>query len=84
MNIDNKVWGIRVLEPFKGTTPRNIGIGSTEEDVKKAYPEVKQVKSNGDNKLLEQKSVNKKYAIVFSIEKDKVIAISLTMDLVIQ
>ena len=84
LNLGGFVWGIRVKSPFLGKTPRDIGIGSTEQDVVKAYPEAKLIKGNGDSQGLEQKSANNKYAIMFTVEKNKVTQIALTMDLVIK
>lgn len=84
LNLGEEVWAIRVKSPFPGITPREIGVGSTEQDVVKAYPEAKQVKGNGDSQRLEQKSANNKYSIIFTIEKSKVTQIALTMDLVIK
>ncbi|MFM9329881.1 hypothetical protein [Paenibacillus mesotrionivorans] len=84
LNLGEAVWAIRVNSPFLGKTPRDIGIGSTKIDVATAYPEAKEVKGNGDSQRLEQKSANNKYSIIFTLEKDKVTHIALTMDLVIK
>jgi hypothetical protein len=84
LNLGEAVWAIRVKSPFLGKTPRDIGIDSSVQDVVKAYPEAKQVKGSGDSQRLEQKSANNKYAIMFTIEKNKVTQIALTMDLVIK
>lgn len=59
------VWQIRVTHPFKGITPRGIHIGSTEEEVKKAYPD-----SGSDPSLsrLFQNSSDGNYQIVFDLK----------------
>jgi hypothetical protein len=84
LNLGEAVCAIRVKSPYLEKTPRDIGIGSTKQDVATAYPEAKEVKGSGDSQRLEQKSANNKYSIIFTLEKNKVTHIALTMDLVIK
>lgn len=76
------VWGIHATSPFSGVTPRNIGIGSTVDEVKKAYPAIET--SALDEGILIQKSTDNKYMLQFSIKDDKVAFIVLVQDLVIK
>jgi hypothetical protein len=74
------VWSIRVTSPFKGSTPRGIHIGSTEEEVRVAYPDSELV-SGAFNGLV-QNSTDHVYQLSFTIVDGKVNAISLNKDLV--
>lgn len=73
------VWGIRMTSPFKGSTPRGIHIGSTEEEVESAYPDSERV-SDGFNGLV-QYSTDHVYQLSFVIKDGKVSVISLIKDL---
>lgn len=87
LSLGGEVWAIRVKSPFSATTPRGIGVGSTEEEVKSAYPEAKQLlntANNGANHALEQKSPDNKYTLQFTIEDSRVTGIAFIKDLVIQ
>lgn len=75
------VWAIRVTSPFKGSTPRGIHIGSTEEEVKKAYPD-SYFNANGLTGLV-QNSTDGAYQVVFELEKGVVKAIVMHKDLVL-
>lgn len=73
------VWAIRATSPFSGSTPRGIKIGSTEEEVKTAYPDV----FVSDN-LLVQNSTDRVYQLVFDMENGVVTAIAMHEDLVLR
>ncbi|WP_213621455.1 hypothetical protein [Paenibacillus sp. J22TS3] len=70
------VYAIQATSPFSGSTPRGIKIGSTEEEVKKAYPDV----IVSDNNLA-QKSTNDVYYLNFGMENGVVKSIFMTEDI---
>lgn len=68
----NKIWGITVFEPFRGNTSRGIKIGSSLEELKKAYPDIRET-----HNVLSQNSNDMKYQINFEVKNNKVNNISL-------
>ncbi|MBU5445583.1 M56 family metallopeptidase [Paenibacillus sp. MSJ-34] len=72
------VWAIRVTNPFSGSTPRGIRIGSTEDEVKKAYPDSF---PDSDFNRLVQNSTDGVYQLVFVLKNRAVSAIFLQKDL---
>ncbi|MFB5191702.1 hypothetical protein [Alicyclobacillus fastidiosus] len=68
------VWTITVTNGFSGSTPRGIHIGSTEIEVKKAYPMYKMVQ---DNTQVFVESSDKEYSIDFVLKNGKVTQVTL-------
>ncbi|WP_407308492.1 hypothetical protein [Desulfosporosinus sp. SB140] len=64
--IGSRIWKIRVFSGFAGSTPRGIHIGSTEQDVKNAYPFLKLVQKG--TQLFGETS-DKKYSIDFMLSQ---------------
>lgn len=71
----NPVFTIMVSNQFPGSTPRGIHIGSTVQEVQKAYPKYKTVQGNTQGYV---ESMDKKYSIDFGVKDGKVTRIILT------
>ncbi|WP_236013372.1 hypothetical protein [Paenibacillus glycanilyticus] len=74
IDFDGPIWQATVTPPFKGKTPRGISIGSSTEDVLKAYPDI----TTGDSYI--QKSADGQYSIQFSIKNGMVTQINMWQD----
>ncbi|GMK48875.1 hypothetical protein PghCCS26_60050 [Paenibacillus glycanilyticus] len=74
IDFDGPIWQATVTPPFKGKTPRGISIGSSTEDVLKAYPDI----TTGDSYI--QKSADGQYSIQFSINNGMVTQINMWQD----
>ncbi|MDR3542037.1 MAG: hypothetical protein P4L69_13865 [Desulfosporosinus sp.] len=71
------IWMIRDSNGFLGSTPRGIHIGSTEQDVKNAYPFLKSVQKGTQ---LFGETVDKKYNIDFMLSQGIVSQIVVSND----
>ncbi|MFC5470163.1 M56 family metallopeptidase [Cohnella suwonensis] len=72
------IWQIWTGKPFRGSTPRGIRIGSTKEDVIKAYPDM----IMGSSGI--QKSTDEQYSIQIGFTDDKVSNILISQEIVLQ
>jgi hypothetical protein len=72
------IWGIAIMVPFKGSTPRGIHIGSSTDEVMKAYPDM----TNGESYF--QKSTDGQFTLQLAITDGKVTQIWITEDLTIE
>jgi hypothetical protein len=75
VDFDGPIWGIAIMAPFKGGTPRGIHIGSSTDEVMKAYPDM--IKGE----LYFQKSTDGQFTLQLAIIEGKVTQIWITQDL---
>jgi len=75
------VWLIRVTSPFKGNTSRGIHIGSTKEEVMKAYPD--SFSDGASHDWLVQNSTDRTLQMVFEFNNNKVTTIAIWRDSVL-